>query len=100
MTATLVRTPAPRRTPSSPPHPPATRTTRPSPRLLGLTLLTRLRHEHRTVRDLGASALEWAVIAAVVVVAASVIGGVVYGIVQQKSAALQTCASAAVGTSC
>ena len=44
-------------------------------------------------RDLGASALEWAIIAAIVVVAASVIGGVVYNVVSAKSEALEECAS-------
>ncbi|WP_432487153.1 hypothetical protein [Kineococcus sp. SYSU DK018] len=51
-------------------------------------------------RDAGASALEWAIIAAVVVVAASVIGGVVFNIVQQKGADLAECANVAVGSAC
>jgi hypothetical protein len=51
-------------------------------------------------RDAGASALEWAVIAAVVVVAASLIGGAVYKIVQDKSKELETCATVAVGGTC
>ena len=51
-------------------------------------------------RDAGASALEWAIIAAVVVVAASVIGGAVYKIVQTRSTALETCATVAVGDAC
>ena len=51
-------------------------------------------------RDSGASALEWAIIAAVVVVAASVIGGVVFNIVQSKGNALQECANVAVGSAC
>jgi Flp pilus assembly pilin Flp len=51
-------------------------------------------------QDRGASALEWAVIAGIVVVAASVIGGAVYNIVDQKSQNLKTCANQPVGSSC
>ena len=50
--------------------------------------------------DLGASALEWAIIAAVVVVAASVIGGVLYDVVQTKSEKLESCAGQAVSATC
>lgn len=49
-------------------------------------------------RDLGASALEWAIIAAVVVVAASVIGGVIYNIVDTKSTQLEQCANQPIGS--
>ncbi|WP_380175375.1 hypothetical protein ACFEMC_08380 [Kineococcus sp. DHX-1] len=63
-------------------------------------LVQRVRRAAQTGRDAGASALEWAVIAAVVVVAASLIGGAVYKIVQDKSKDLQTCATVAVGGSC
>ena len=49
-------------------------------------------------RDLGASALEWAIIAAVVVVAASVIGGVIYNIVDTKSQQLEQCANQPIGS--
>ena len=48
----------------------------------------------------GASVLEWALIAAVMVVAASIIGGVIYRIVSDKSASLETCSNQAVGTEC
>ena len=48
--------------------------------------------------DLGASALEWAIIAAVVVVAASVIGGVIYNVVDDKTAQLEQCANQPVGS--
>lgn len=51
-------------------------------------------------QDRGASALEWAIIAGVVVVAASVIGGVVYNIVKTKGTALQNCANQPVGSAC
>lgn len=66
--------------------------------------VTRLRSRLRAAlahpRDAGASALEWAIIAAVVVVAASLIGGAVYKIVAEKSQALEACASVAVGAAC
>jgi Flp pilus assembly pilin Flp len=51
-------------------------------------------------RDLGASALEWAIIAAISVVIASVIGAVVYKVVNDKGNDLQNCANQPVGTSC
>jgi hypothetical protein len=50
--------------------------------------------------DRGASALEWAVIAAVLVVAASAIGFVVYGVVQDKGSALEQCANQPIGAQC
>jgi Flp pilus assembly pilin Flp len=49
-------------------------------------------------RDLGASAIEWAVISAILVTAAVLIGGVVYSVVRSKSRALETCANQPVGT--
>ena len=51
-------------------------------------------------RDLGASALEWAIIAAISVVIASIIGAVVYNVVKDKGSKLQDCANQAVGASC
>ena len=68
-------------------------------RLAG-ALSARARRAAASGRDAGASALEWAIIAAVVVVAASVIGGAIYKIVQTKSKALETCATVAVGDAC
>ena len=56
------------------------------------------RSGRRGPADLGASALEWAIIAAVVVVAASVIGGIVFNIVQTKSDQLEQCATQPVGS--
>ncbi|WP_432506992.1 hypothetical protein [Kineococcus arenarius] len=64
------------------------------------TLVARGRRAAAGDRDAGASALEWAIIAAVVVVAASVIGGVVFNIVKTKGADLEKCASVAVGSAC
>lgn len=51
-----------------------------------------------TARDRGASAIEFAIIAAVVVVAASVIGGVIFNIVQDKSTQLDQCANQPIGS--
>jgi Flp pilus assembly pilin Flp len=51
-------------------------------------------------RDLGASALEWAIIAAISVVIASIIGAVVYNVVKDKGTSLKNCANQAVGASC
>lgn len=53
-----------------------------------------------TERDRGASALEWAIIAAIVVVAASIVGGVVYNVVQTKTTQLNDCANQPVGSAC
>jgi len=48
----------------------------------------------------GASVIEWALIAAVMVVAASIIGGVIFRIVSDKSSSLETCSKQAAGTQC
>ncbi len=48
-------------------------------------------------RDLGASALEWAVISAILVTAAVIIGGIVVAVVRQKGQDLQNCANQPVG---
>jgi Flp pilus assembly pilin Flp len=48
-------------------------------------------------RDRGASALEWAIIAAISVVIAAFIGYVVYGVVKDKGSSIQKCASQANG---
>jgi hypothetical protein len=65
------------------------------------TLTTRAgRRVARGARDAGASALEFAIIAAIVVVAASVIGAVIYNVVETKSTDLQTCADQAVSAKC
>ncbi|WP_308470212.1 hypothetical protein [Kineococcus rubinsiae] len=69
-------------------------------RAIAGVLAARARRAAAGGRDLGASALEWAVIAAVVVVAASLIGGAVFRIVQTKSDELTRCSAVAVGTAC
>jgi len=43
--------------------------------------------------DRGASALEWAVISAILVTAAVIIGGVIYNVVSNKSDDIQACGS-------
>jgi Flp pilus assembly pilin Flp len=48
-------------------------------------------------RDRGASALEWAIIAAISVVIAAFIGYVVYGVVKDKGNSIKQCASQANG---
>lgn len=56
---------------------------------------TRLRRDER-----GASVLEWALIAAVVVVAASIIGAVIINIVQKKTDDLNNCATQVGSSAC
>jgi Flp pilus assembly pilin Flp len=47
--------------------------------------------------DRGATALEWAVISAILVTAAVLVGGIVYTVVQNKGEALNECGSVTVG---
>jgi Flp pilus assembly pilin Flp len=56
----------------------------------------------RAVRrdERGATVLEWALIAAVIVVAASIISAVVYNIVETKSSQLEDCANMPAGSTC
>ena len=58
----------------------------------------RLRHAERGER--GTSVLEWALIAAVVVVAASIIGAGIIKIVTDKSNTLEDCANQVGGAEC
>ena len=51
-------------------------------------------------RESGASALEWAIIAAISVVMAVAIGTVIYKVVDKKSTDINNCANVAVGTQC
>jgi Flp pilus assembly pilin Flp len=72
---------------------------------LAVMLLEHARDRARALRadderELGATALEWAIIAAIVVVAASVIGGVIFRIVQTKGTSLEKCANQPVGSAC
>jgi hypothetical protein len=48
-------------------------------------------------RDLGASALEWAIISAILVTASVLIGGIIYKVVQDKGNTLEQCANQPVG---
>jgi Flp pilus assembly pilin Flp len=68
--------------------------------LLQLAVLRARMLHADTERDRGASALEWAIIAAIVVVAASIVGGVVYNVVQTKTTQLNDCANQPVGSAC
>jgi Flp pilus assembly pilin Flp len=68
--------------------------------LLQLAVLRARMLRDDTERDRGASALEWAIIAAIVVVAASIVGGVVYNVVQTKTTQLNDCANQPVGSAC
>jgi hypothetical protein len=45
----------------------------------------------------GASALEWAIISAILVTAAVLIGGIIYNVVQDKGSQLENCANQPVG---
>ncbi len=67
---------------------------------LAVTLLREAAGHARDLRrdERGATVLEWALIAAVIVVAASIIGGVVYNIVTTKSSALEDCANRPAGS--
>jgi Flp pilus assembly pilin Flp len=67
-----------------------------------ISLRGRLARARRLQREdeRGASVLEWALIAAVMVVAASIIGAVIYNIVTTKSESLDKCAKQAVSAQC
>ena len=69
---------------------------------LAVLLLQDAHARFRRLRDdeSGASVLEWALIAAVVVVAASIIGAVIFNIVQNKSTQLDDCANKPAGSAC
>lgn len=70
-------------------------------RMLADVLVGRVQALHASERrDLGASALEWAIIAAIAVVIASIIGAVIYSVVNRKGSELQKCADQPVGVSC
>jgi len=62
------------------------------------TLLTRLRAARRDER--GATVLEWALIAAAVVVAASIIAAVIFRIIDTKSGQLEDCANQPANVQC
>jgi Flp pilus assembly pilin Flp len=49
-------------------------------------------------RDVGASALEWAIIAAIAVVIASIVGYAVYNVVDTKSTNITDCGNQPVGS--
>ena len=66
----------------------------------GIALLRDNWERAKDARERGASELEWAIIAAIVVVAATAIGAAIYNIVQNKTAALDKCANQPVGSTC
>lgn len=51
-------------------------------------------------RDRGASALEWALIAAVVVVAAALIGSAVFNVIQTRAGQVTECGNVGPGGTC
>jgi Flp pilus assembly pilin Flp len=57
-------------------------------------------NNERRRNEIGATVLEWALIAAVVVVAASVIAAVIFRIVETKGADLEACANQPAGAVC
>lgn len=67
-------------------------------------LCDELRYRVRSMQgsgpDRGASALEWAIIAAISVVIATIIGAVVYNVVSNKSSDIQKCGDQPVGAKC
>jgi Flp pilus assembly pilin Flp len=66
----------------------------------GIALMRDNWERARGARERGASALEWAIIAAIVVVAATAIGAAIFNIVQDKTTALNDCANQPVGSAC
>jgi hypothetical protein len=65
---------------------------------IGIGRARAMRAEPR--RDLGASALEWAIISAILVTASVLIGGIVYNVVKDKGQKLQDCANTTLGSQC
>ncbi|WP_066638848.1 hypothetical protein [Serinicoccus hydrothermalis] len=60
----------------------------------------RVRRDLLAHKDRGASALEWALIAAVVVVAAALIGAAVYNVIQTRAAQVEQCGNVGPGGTC
>lgn len=58
------------------------------------------KNSRRRRNEIGATVLEWALIAAVVVVAASAIAAVIFRIVEDKGASLEACANQPAGSEC
>jgi Flp pilus assembly pilin Flp len=65
-----------------------------------VTYLQRVRRDLLATKDRGASALEWALIAAVVVVAAALIGAAVYNVIESRAAQVQECGTVGPGGTC
>ncbi|GAA4879433.1 hypothetical protein [Serinicoccus chungangensis] len=60
----------------------------------------RVRRDLIAQKDRGASALEWALIAAVVVVAAALIGAAVYNVIATRAAQVESCGNVGPGGTC
>ncbi len=69
-------------------------------RLLWQVALVRRDALRAQPRDLGASALEWAIISAILVTAAVLIGGIIYNVIQSKGDELEQCSTTAPGGAC
>ena len=63
-------------------------------------LLQDARARTSVARERGASALEWAIIAAIVVVAATAIGAVVYKVVTKEAGKVEHCGNLPAGSKC
>ncbi len=63
-------------------------------------LLSDARARASVARERGASALEWAIIAAIVVVAATAIGAVVYKVVTNNASKVEQCGNLPAGSQC
>lgn len=64
------------------------------------TYVARVRRDLVAKQDRGASALEWALIAAVVVVAAALIGAAVYNVISTRAEQVQDCGTVGPGDTC
>lgn len=62
--------------------------------------LFRVQSELLARKDRGASALEWALIAAVVVAAAALIGAAVWGVIENRAAEVTRCGGVGPGGNC
>lgn len=63
-------------------------------------LLLDARARASVARERGASALEWAIIAAIVVIAATAIGGVILHVVTKDAGQISKCGNLPAGTKC
>jgi hypothetical protein len=64
------------------------------------TWIARMTTQLGGARERAASALEWALIVAIIVVAATFIGAAVYNIVQDRAAGMENCSNTPDGGQC